>query len=218
MAGSHIQFPVIDLQKMSIHPQFGSTININKLVTREQFSSTKSFLQRHRLLLACIIVILAVSTLDTCLVCSFKHVIVEFEQNPICLALIQRDPQDLTWFVGGKLLGNLAVVTALTFLFRFKYRNRNLVAVAVAGFQIALTFYLCLSDPISGVLSFDGLFSNSPLLFRRSLDSLLLHLAAISAIATTLAMIIRIRNLRLVLRNGDSLATAKQPARGRQQF
>lgn len=195
----------------------GLTLGVNKnLRTRERLSSANSFFYRHRLLLACIIVILAVSTLDTCLVYFFKHVIVEFEKNPICLALIQRDPQDLTWFVGGKLLGNLAVVTALTILFRFKYRNRNLVALAVAGFQIALTVYLCLSDPISGVLSFDGLFSNSPLRFRRSLDSLLLHLAAISATATALAMIIRIRNLRSILRNGDTLAAAKQSARGRQ--
>lgn len=197
----------------------GSTIDIYRnLLTRERLTSAKSLVYRYRLLMGCITVILAVSTLDTCLVYFLKNVIVEFERNPICLALIQRDPQDLTWFVCGKLLGNLAVVTALTILFRFEYRNRNLVALAVAGFQIALTFYLCLADPITGFLSFDGLFSDSPLLFRRSLDSLLLHLAALSAIAAAVAMIIRIRNLRLVLRNGDSLATAKQPARRRQQF
>lgn len=181
---------------MSTNLRSGSTIDCYKtFCSLKSWDSFITAVCRHRLLLACIAVILSVSTLDTGLVYLLKDVIVEFERNPICLALIQRDPHDLTWFVCGKLIGNLMVVTALMFLFHFEYRNRNLVALAVAGFQIALTFYICLADPISGFLNFDGLFSNSLILFRRSLESLMMHLAVIAA---AIAMFLRIRKLRLV--------------------
>ncbi len=87
---SHIQFPVLDSEKMFINLRSGSTIDFHKnLRSRERLTFAKSVLYRHRLLAACITVILSVSTLDTYLVYFFKHVIVEFERNPICLALIK---------------------------------------------------------------------------------------------------------------------------------
>ncbi len=173
-------------------------------------NSAKSLVHRQPLLATCVIIILSVSTLDTYLVYSLKHVIVEFERNPICLALIEKDPQNLSLFICGKLLGNLGVVGVLFFLFRYSYRNRNLVAMSVAGFQILLTFYLCFADPSSGVLDFDGLGSNSPKIHRRSLDSLLIHLAAGAAIAAAFSVIYRIRNPRLILRKRDSQTAARQ--------
>ena len=186
----------------------------SKLTSNYRFEnlplSAQSILRRHRLLVACIAVIIAVSALDTYLVCTLKHVIVEFERNPICLALIQRDPEDLSWFIGGKMLGNLAVVSVLVCLFRYRYRNRKFVALSVAGFQVFLTLYLCCADPFTGFLSFDGLFSHSQTLYRKSVDSLLIHLAALSAIAAAISVVYRIRNPRLILRNRAALTDAKQ--------
>ena len=173
-------------------------------------SKLSSLVQNHRLPVACIATILLVSTLDTYFVYLFKHVIVEFERNPICLALIGRDPQDLSWFIGGKLLGNLGVVTVLVLLFRFGYRNSNLVAVGVAGFQVILTIYLCLADPQTGFLAFNGLFSDSPLLFQRSLTSLLLHLATLFGIAGTISMTYRFRKPESIWNNLASLAKSRQ--------
>ena len=177
---------------------------------RELLSAAKSLWHRQPLLATCVIIILSVSTLDTYLVYSFKHVIVEFERNPICLALIEKDPQNLSLFIWGKLFGNIGVVCVLLFLFRYSYRNRNLVALSVAGFQILLTFYLCFADPSTGFLDFDGLGSNSPALHRRSLDSLLIHLAVGAAMAAAVGVVYRVRNPRLILRKRDSLTAGKQ--------
>ena len=187
---SHTKFLVHDLDEMLNKLPTSPVVGVNKL---------SSLLQGYRLPVACIAIILSVSTLDTYFVYLFKHVIVEFEQNPICLALIGRDPQDLSWFIGGKLLGNLGVVTVLVLLFRFGYRNSNLVAVGVAAFQVILTLYLCFADPQTGILNFDGLFSDSPLLFKRSLTSLLLHVATLSGIAGAISMIYRFRKSRFEL-------------------
>ena len=183
-----------------------SKLQISPIVVVNKISS---MLKSHRLPVACIAIILSVSVLDTYFVYLFKHVIVEFERNPICLALIGRDPQDLSWFIGGKLLGNLGVVTVLVLLFRFGYRNSNLVAVAVAGFQITLTFYICLADPQTGFLAFDGLFSDSRLLFKRSLTSLLLHLATFSVIAGTVSLIYRFKTSESVWNNFAVLAKSR---------
>ncbi len=100
------------------------------------------------------------------------------ERNPICAALIQEDPNHLTWFYTGKFVGNVTVISVLSFLFRIRFLHARVIAFAVAGFQILLTTYLCFSDPITGLLDFGGLCSHDPLRYRKSVDSLVLHVFA----------------------------------------
>ena len=130
----------------------------------------------------CIAIIVSVSALDTWLVYAYRESILHDERNPICELLIQLDPNHLSCFLLGKVLGNLAVIAVLVGLYRFEFRNCNAVAISVAGFQAMLMFYLWFSDPLTGLLHFDGLFTNNPILFRNSFHSLCWHLIGVAAI------------------------------------
>ena len=76
-----------------------------------------------------------VSAYDAYLVQVYRSFIQEMEENPICAALIRLDPQGLTFFMAGKLLGTAIVLTSLWMLVRWKPRLSMPVISGVAAFQ-----------------------------------------------------------------------------------
>lgn len=85
--------------------------------------------------------IATVSLLDTYLAVindQIKH----DEQNPICLALILMEPVHFTWFILGKLIGNIVVLGTLFWMLRCNYRFSRQIVFAIVGFQILLLCYL----------------------------------------------------------------------------
>ena len=127
----------------------------------------------------CLLFIVCVSIYDTYLVAVYRDSILVNERNPICKFLIQQDLSQLTWFMTGKLLGNIAVVTTLSGLFFFGFRHALIVAKAVACFQLMLLIYLQFSDPTTGVLDFDGLLSPCPAEFNGAVLSAVAHLGVV---------------------------------------
>lgn len=125
----------------------------------------------------CILFIVSVSIYDTYLVSIYREGILASEKNPICLYLIRQDMSHLSWFIGGKVLGNVAVVAALLGLYWLRFRHALTVAKAIAWFQLSLLAYLHTSDALTGLFHFDDLSSNVPAKFEAALFSLLLHLA-----------------------------------------
>jgi len=69
------------------------------------------------------------------------------EKNPICLALMELDPNGFSYFVLGKSTGTLLVLFTLLALNLRKYRHAMKVTIAVTCFQVGLLTYLTLSDP-----------------------------------------------------------------------
>lgn len=138
-------------------------------------------------LATCLAIIVTVSVYDSWLVYLMRDQILEDEKNPICLALIQLDPQNLSWFYGGKFLGNVFVAGTLTTLFMVRYKYWCPVTISVTGFQLMLTLYLKFSDPTTGVLHFEGLFSYHDSEFNRSLGWLLIEAGLLMFTGTTIA-------------------------------
>lgn len=124
----------------------------------------------------CLLFIVCVSIYDTYLVVLFRDSILVDERNPICEYLIRQDTGQLTWFIVGKLVGNLAVVGTLLGLYGFRFRRTLTVTKGVACFQLMLLVYLHLSDKASGVLNFDGFWSPSQMEFRKSVVSAMVHI------------------------------------------
>lgn len=91
-------------------------------------------------------VISAISAHDTQLAIDNIE-IVKVEKNPICLALIELDPNGFSYFVLGKSIGTLSVVSVLSLLAVLRYRHTKLVTLSVVAFQCGLLMYLHLSDP-----------------------------------------------------------------------
>ena len=130
----------------------------------------------------CLLCIVSVSIYDAYLVVLFKGEILFDERNPICVMLIRKDPNSLTWFLGGKFLGNVFVVATLVFLRWIRYSRAMAIAKGVAAFQIGLLFYLTFADQNTGFLHFDGLFSNDPIHFNEALVSIGIHFSALMTI------------------------------------
>lgn len=124
----------------------------------------------------CVAFILCVSIYDSYLVGVYRDSILIDERNPVCEFLIRLDPQHLSWFLVGKLLGNVLVVGSLVALLRSGFRRTLTVAKSVAGFQLLLLVYLLFADCMTGFLSFDGLVSNHSFEFQQSLHSAVIHL------------------------------------------
>ncbi|MFT5302811.1 MAG: hypothetical protein ACI814_003628 [Mariniblastus sp.] len=136
--------------------------------------------------MSCIVFILSVSIYDCYLVALYRDHVLHGERNPICEILIRNDPNGLTWFMLGKCLGNLGVVSILITLRWLRYRPILIIAASVAMFQMILLVYLTYSDPLTGFLHFDDIFSNDPLLAGIAIKTLAVHLACL-AITVTLA-------------------------------
>ena len=127
----------------------------------------------------CVLFIVCVSIYDTYLVTLYQDSILIDERNPICLFLIKQDTSQLTWFITGKLIGNLVVVGTLLSLFLSGFRRALTVAKGVACFQLLLLIYLHFSDSTTGVLDFDGLVSSSPFEFREAVLSTVVHIGVV---------------------------------------
>ena len=168
-------------------------------------SAFKRILAQYGLLIGCLLVIISVSIFDTYLVYRFRDHIVIDEKNPICLTLIKYDAQNLTWFLWGKFLGNLFVASMLVALFRFSYRHTNTVSMSVACFQICLLVYLFCSDHTTGVLHFEGLFSQGKHEFRVAHNAMLLELVGLIVIGVVFFAIYHCYRLNLEARCQNAL-------------
>ncbi len=87
-----------------------------------------------------------VSIYDAYLVVKYKEVIADLEKNPICLFLIQLDPDSLICFLLGKATGTVLVLTILSALFCYKPRFAWPAVFAIAFFQFGLFCFLNFSN------------------------------------------------------------------------
>ena len=113
------------------------------------------------LLIGCFVMILLVSAVDTWFT-SINDNILNVEKNPFCTWLLQMDAESCSFFVAGKILGTILVLSTLLGLLRLEYRYAWLVIIAVTLFQVGLISYLCLSDPkLDGWINFLALFDDA---------------------------------------------------------
>ena len=125
---------------------FFPTRGDDKQSLRRSIAQTSSQ-SRALLLIGCLAFIAIVSAHDTWLAVDNEE-IMRVEKNPICLALIQLEPERFTFFVLGKSIGTLTVISVLTLLIRSSYRYASQVTISIAAFQFCLLIYLHLSDPL----------------------------------------------------------------------
>ena len=142
-----------------------------------QRQANRYLIFRHAFL-SCLLFIVGVSFYDCYLVAINRECILFDERNPICEILIRRDPNNLSWFMAGKLLGNLGVVGTLLLLHWIGYRHSLVVAQGVAIFQKALLIFLTFSDSKTGLLHFDDLLSHDPAKAAKAWNSAIMHAAA----------------------------------------
>jgi hypothetical protein len=138
-----------------------------------------------------------VSIYDSYLVALYRDFILHDERNPICEILIRKDPNNLSCFMLGKLLGNLGVIGTLMFLRWIGYKPTLTVTLGVALFQLALLTFLTFSDPRTGLLHFDDLFSHDPDRAAQALNSMMLQGVGLAvAISTGAIAAIRWKTIR----------------------
>ena len=147
---------------------------------------------RQHAFLGCLAFIVSVSIYDSYLVALYRECILYDERNPICEMLIRKDPNTLSWFMAGKLAGNLGVVGTLVLLRWVGYNRTLMVASGVAAFQLVLLTFLTISDPMTGLLHFDDLFSHNPAKAAKALNSAMLHAVVLSGMIA-LGVIIGVR-------------------------
>ena len=109
----------------------------------------------------CLFIIAAISATDIWFAVA-NSCIQKVEQNPVCMALIELDPDGFSFFILGKSTGTLMVILTLVLLHSREYRSATTVTIAITVFQIGLLTYLTLSDPLTYNLpNFGLLFENS---------------------------------------------------------
>ncbi len=86
--------------------------------------------------------IATISAYDTYLVMLYRSVILTLERNPLCSVLISWDPDDLTYFLAGKICGTLLVLGTLAGLYMWHRRWALSVITGVVCFQLGLVLYL----------------------------------------------------------------------------
>jgi hypothetical protein len=94
----------------------------------------------------CFATIATVAAYDTWAVAENSQILRE-EQNPVCLKLIQLEPEGRTWFIAVKSLGAFMAMSVLGALLKSGYKHAMLITSVVTTFQLALLIYLCFSDP-----------------------------------------------------------------------
>jgi hypothetical protein len=97
---------------------------------------------------ACIAIITTISIYDAYLVVLYRYSIRELEHNPICLALIEFDPTGLKYFLVGKAIGTLCVISILTMLYMNRKKSWLFVSTSITAFQIALLGFLTFGEPL----------------------------------------------------------------------
>ncbi len=94
----------------------------------------------------CFFVIAMVALFDTWAAAANSEILME-EKNPICVKLLELDPEGKSWFIAAKSFGAAMVLATLGLLFKSGYRHAMLVTRAITTFQVGLLIYLCFSDP-----------------------------------------------------------------------
>ena len=107
-------------------------------------SRTESSAYLKKIYSSIVVLIGLVSLYDAFLVYQYRQVI--DEQNPFCAWLISLEPDCVSLFLAGKVLGTLSVMAILFFLFRHWSRLAVPVAASLMVFQIGLLGYLHGSD------------------------------------------------------------------------
>ena len=107
-------------------------------------SRTESSVCLKKIYSSIVVLIGLVSLYDAFLVYQYRQVI--DEQNPFCAWLISLEPDCVSLFLAGKVLGTLSVMAILFFLFRHWSRLAVPVAASLMVFQIGLLGYLHGSD------------------------------------------------------------------------
>lgn len=102
-----------------------------------------------------------VSAFDTWAAVANSEILLE-EKNPVCLKLLELDPEGKTYFVVAKATGTLVTMSVLCMLLKFGYRHAMFVTTSVAAFQLGLMIYLCFSDPRCYGLPNFFFYCNSP--------------------------------------------------------
>lgn len=87
-----------------------------------------------------------VSIYDAYLVVIYRTVITRLERNPVCLYLINLDPESLSYFLFGKFLGTVIVLSTMAMIYRYRKRWATPIFASVASFQLGLLLYLNLAN------------------------------------------------------------------------
>ena len=95
---------------------------------------------------------IAIVSMHDAYLVTIEEEILTMEKNPLCVKLIQWDPDGFTFFLAGKMTGTLLVILSLYLLPHLGYHHADLVTAAIVGFQFSLLVYLHLSDPMLGGL------------------------------------------------------------------
>ena len=120
---------------------------------RPLFRANVSDAWSKKVLSFCIVFIVCVSIYDTYLILIYPDGILSGELNPMCRFLIRQDQSYFSWFIGGKLIGNIMVVGVLLGLYYFRFRHVLTVAKGVAFFQLSLLAFLH-SGPYISIVSY----------------------------------------------------------------
>ncbi len=142
-----------------------ATVTIHPGRTHRSVFDLKTRLNyRIGFLTICFLTVAVISTIDIWFAVANSSILA-VEQNPICKALIEMDQSRFSFFILGKTLGTVIVLSTLTQLHRYRYRHATFVTVAITLFQLCLLTYMTLSDPLFYDLP------NFSLLFSETSDS-----------------------------------------------
>jgi hypothetical protein len=103
----------------------------------------RTFVANHAWFLATWVFIGIVSAYDAYLVVRYRDMILQAEENPVCLLLIRMDHEHLSVFLTAKFVATCLVLLTLLALYRAWRRFARPIVAGVASFQLALLVYLC---------------------------------------------------------------------------
>lgn len=109
-------------------------------------SWTKKNTTMRTFVFVCFVIIALVAVYDTWAAAVNSEILKE-EKNPICVKLLELDPDGRTWFVAAKSMGAAMTLSVLSLLLKVGYRHAMFVTGSIAAFQMGLMVYLCFSDP-----------------------------------------------------------------------
>ena len=89
-----------------------------------------------------IVMIAAVSLYDTYLIYRFQSEIIDMEENPVGLWLLEQGGGQIGVFVRTKLAGTICVVATLVTMWIYRSRIVLPVTTSIASYQAALFMYL----------------------------------------------------------------------------
>ena len=91
----------------------------------------------------CCLFIVLTSIIDAALVLMYPETILGLESNPLCLALMQLEPQYFSIFLVWKFVGTCVVIATLCRLFVRRRAIAMVVVWSVSAFQLGLMLYQC---------------------------------------------------------------------------